>query len=271
MEFSQFCHTPNPVFENRNKSYGAYLMRKIYEKRVLTSALLGITFFSLAVAGPVLYEKFRDKSAEKKEKEKVVELKAIEPPPMDPKTPPPPELPPPPPPKVSTIKFIPPEVAKDEEVQEEMVEQKELEDKVIATKTEEGDPNVNPDDVIVEDAAPKTTEVIGTKQEDEVFLIVEQQPEFPGGMQAMYKWLGKNLKYPSQAKRMGVEGRVFVSFVVGKDGSIRDIQVLKGIGAGCDEEAQRVIQSMPAWNPGKQGGRPVSVKYNLPLVFKLEQ
>jgi protein TonB len=218
----------------------------------------------------VLYERFRDKSVDLKDKDKVVELKAIEPPPLDPKTPPPPELPPPPPPKVSTIKFVPPEVVKDEEVKEEMVKVEELKDKQIAKETVEGDPDANPDEIIVEDVKPEVKAEVGIP-DDQPLLIAEQMPEFPGGQQAMYKWLGKNIKYPSQAKRMGTEGKVFVTFVVGRDGRISNVSVTRGIGGGCDEESIRAIQAMPAWNPGKQGGRPVPVKYSMPVFFKLEQ
>jgi protein TonB len=77
------------------------------------------------------------------------------------------------------------------------------------------------------------------------------------------------MKYPAQARRMGVEGKVFVQFVIGKDGSINDVKIIKGIGAGCDEEAARVMQSAPPWNPGKQRGKAVKQRYTLPIIFKL--
>jgi len=88
-------------------------------------------------------------------------------------------------------------------------------------------------------------------------------------MGAFYEYVSKNLKYPSQARRMGVEGKVFVQFVVDKDGSISQVQSIKGIGAGCDEEAVRVLQNAPKWKPGKQRGRPVRVRMVLPITFKL--
>jgi protein TonB len=100
--------------------------------------------------------------------------------------------------------------------------------------------------------------------------VVEQQPEFPGGTAEMYKYLSKNIKYPSAASRANVSGRVFMSFVVNTDGSIQDVSVLKGLGFGCDEEAIRVVKAMPKWKPGKQSGRAVRVKYNLPINFQLE-
>ncbi|MEO6283884.1 MAG: M56 family metallopeptidase [Dyadobacter sp.] len=104
-----------------------------------------------------------------------------------------------------------------------------------------------------------------------IFTVVEEQPEFPGGIQEMYKFLGENIKYPEKATRANVSGRVFLSFVVTEDGAIGDIQVLKGLGFDCDEEAVRVLSKFPKWTPGKQNGIPVNVRYNLPINFQLEE
>ncbi len=104
---------------------------------------------------------------------------------------------------------------------------------------------------------------------DEIFDVVENIPEFPGGMEAWNQYLSKNLKYPTQARRMGIEGTVYVVFVVNTDGSIQDVEILRGIGGGCDEEALRVVSGAPKWNPGKQRGRPVRVRMRLPIRFKL--
>jgi len=104
---------------------------------------------------------------------------------------------------------------------------------------------------------------------DEIFTIVEQQPSPVGGIKAFYDYVGKNMKYPGQARRMGIEGRVFVEFIVEKDGSLTDLKVAKGIGGGCDQEAIRVIASAPKWNPGKQRGNPVRVRMVMPIMFKL--
>jgi protein TonB len=104
---------------------------------------------------------------------------------------------------------------------------------------------------------------------DEIFTIVEVQPDPIGGMKAFYNYVGGSLQYPNKAKRMGIEGRVFVEFVVEKDGSLTDIKVVKGIGGGCDEEAIRVISQAPKWNPGKQRGRAVRVRMVMPLLFKI--
>ena len=99
---------------------------------------------------------------------------------------------------------------------------------------------------------------------------VEDEPQFPGGMEALMKYLSENIKYPEQAKKENIQGRVYVTFVVEKDGSITDAKVLRSIGGGCDEEALRVVNAMPKWEPGKLQGTPVRVQFNLPIVFKLQ-
>jgi periplasmic protein TonB len=105
---------------------------------------------------------------------------------------------------------------------------------------------------------------------DEVFTVAETWPEFPGGHAAMLRFIRRRLRLPRAVRDGLVSGRVFVSFVVGADGRISDVSVLKGVGFGCDEEATRVIRAMPAWKPGKQSGRAVRVRYNLPISFALE-
>ncbi|GAB2615986.1 energy transducer TonB [Belliella aquatica] len=102
-----------------------------------------------------------------------------------------------------------------------------------------------------------------------IFDVVENAPNPPGGMEGWNKYLSNNLKYPTQARRMGIEGTVYVVFVVNTDGSIQDVDVLRGIGGGCDEEALRVVKAAPKWEPGKQRGRPVRVRMRLPIRFKL--
>lgn len=105
---------------------------------------------------------------------------------------------------------------------------------------------------------------------EDIHLIVEEQPSFPDGEQGFYTYVSKHLDYPKQAIRHGVEGKVYVQFVVDTDGSLSDIQVLKGIGAGCDAEALRVLQNSPPWNPGKQRGRAVRVRMTIPIIFRLQ-
>lgn len=105
---------------------------------------------------------------------------------------------------------------------------------------------------------------------DEPLRVVEVMPEYPGGQQAMFAYIGKELKYPEAAIESNVEGAVVISFVVERDGSIGDVKVLRGIGFGCDEEAVRVVKSMPNWTPGQQGGKAVRTSFNLPIRYKLQ-
>ena len=106
---------------------------------------------------------------------------------------------------------------------------------------------------------------------NEPLMMVEVMPSFPGGQEAMFKYIGQALKYPDLAVENGIEGVVYVTFVVERDGTISEAKVLRGIGGGCDQEAQRVVQGMPAWTPGTQDGKPVRVRFNLPLRFKLQE
>ncbi len=105
---------------------------------------------------------------------------------------------------------------------------------------------------------------------NEPLTIAEVMPEFPGGQEALFKFISNQLKYPQEAKESEVQGRVYVSFVVEKDGSITDVKVLRGIGSGCDEEAVRVVKGMPNWKPGTQAGKAVRVRYNLPIRYHLD-
>ena len=131
------------------------------------------------------------------------------------------------------------------------------------SKTDMTEPEINTADI---------TDVNVTKTStDTIFDVVETMPEFPGGMEAMMKYLSENIKYPEQAKEDGISGRVFIQFVIEKDGSVSNVKVLKRIGGGCDEEAVRVVKAMPKWKPGIQKGKPVRVSYNLPLNFKLDE
>lgn len=118
-------------------------------------------------------------------------------------------------------------------------------------------------------AAQETDEAKIAKVEGEIFTVVEQSPEFPGGISEMYNYIGETLKYPKAAQENGVQGKVFVKFVVTKDGDIGDIKTLKGIGHGCEEEVARILANMPTWKPGKQDGENVNVYYTMPIAFQL--
>ena len=123
-------------------------------------------------------------------------------------------------------------------------------------------------EVIEEYVAPEIEEEEVVEQE--IFQIVEEMPQYLGGDAKLLEYVAKNVKYPQIARESGIQGRVFVNFVVEPDGSVSNVKVLRGIGGGCDEEAVRVVKSMPKWKPGKQRGKAVRVSYNLPVNFKLQ-
>jgi len=127
------------------------------------------------------------------------------------------------------------------------------------------------DDMKIEEIRQIDMGEIEEEDNEQIFIIVEDKPEPIGGMAAFYKFVNDNIKYPRSAQTMNIEGRVFIQFVVGKKGEITDITVLRGIGSGCDEEAVRVLENAPNWQPGKQRGRPVKVKMVLPIIFKLDR
>lgn len=114
-----------------------------------------------------------------------------------------------------------------------------------------------------------TTSTAQTKKNNMVFDVVEVMPQFPGGQIAMLQYLMKNIKYPEQAVKEGIQGRVTVRFIVEKDGSISDVKPVLSVHPLLNKEAVRVVESMPKWTPGKQNGKPVRVRFNLPVMFKL--
>ncbi|NCC73397.1 MAG: energy transducer TonB [Sphingobacteriia bacterium] len=135
------------------------------------------------------------------------------------------------------------------------------------------------DEIVIDVEADQTTEIpdfvpVVEEEEEveelEIFTVVESMPEFPGGDAARMKFLQENIKYPQLARESGIQGTVYVTFVVETNGGVTDVRVLRGIGGGCDEEAVRVIQSMPKWIPGKQRGKPVRVQFNMPIRFTLQ-
>ncbi|MEP4092801.1 TonB family protein [Reichenbachiella sp.] len=131
---------------------------------------------------------------------------------------------------------------------------------------------VNMDVETTEDMAVEEVEFVMELPEEkaeEIFLLVEDKPEPKGGIKAFYKYVADNIRYPREATENRVEGRVYVQFVVNSQGKISDVEAVKGIGAGCDEEAARIVNEAPDWNPGKQRGKPVSVRMVLPITFKL--
>lgn len=162
------------------------------------------------------------------------------------------ELPPPPPPPV-------PEIVEILNVVEDNVEVASVE-----INTEDDKNKV----VVV--SAPVTSAPIEEEEDNVVFQVVEKMPSFPGGDSQLFKFLNDNVKYPVIAQENGVQGRVICQFVVNRDGSIVDVEVVRSVDASLDKEAIRVIKSMPKWSPGQQRGKPVRVKYTLPVNFKLQ-
>lgn len=123
--------------------------------------------------------------------------------------------------------------------------------------------DIDDEDIEIEDIGVEEEDT----NEDEIFIVVEENPEFPGGEEAMNQFLAKNIHYPQLALDAGIQGKVYVTFVVGKDGSIENAKILRGIGGGCEKEALKAIKKMPKWKPGKQRGKPVNVQFNMPVVF----
>ena len=263
------------VFEGRNKEYGAYVLRKDTGKRNVKSMLLVfavIIAIMAAVAAKVAIENAfpkkvametdvelsklaqkKEAKVEKKAPVKVEEQKVVE--------------------KVkSSVKFTPPVIKKDSEVkpEEELKSQEDLN----KTKTAIGSFDVKGNDEAGGEVL-KATEVIAQpeppkEEETKVFDVVEVMPSFPGGQAALFEWLSKNIKYPVVAEENGVQGRVIVTFVVERNGSITDVQVVKSVDPSLDKEAVRVVKAMPHWIPGKQNGSAVRVKFTVPVTFRLQ-
>lgn len=246
------------VFERRNQDYGAYVLRKLYTKRVFLALAATLLIITAVLAGPALIELLKgEEVVEKAPPRKLVYTELSAPPPIDKPKPPPPQIQLPKLQKV--IKFVPPKVVK-EQVVEEVPTIEEIKQNEVAAVEVEG-----PTEVVFEEPVQEVV----VEDDNQVFTVVEQQPEFAGGLEAMYQFIQKNMKYPASARRMGVDGTVFVQFVVGKDGSITEVKTIRGISADCDKEAERVVKMMPNWKPGKQNGKPVFVRYVLPIKFKL--
>ncbi|MFT2008587.1 energy transducer TonB [Pontibacter sp. 13R65] len=264
------------VFDGRNKAYGAYLLRKLYSEHITKAALMACTLFLLLVSMPLISRLIAGDTVTvvAGPDTRVIPFETI------PDIPPPPPLPdvtpptPPPPAQQPAIraqlKYTTPVVKANQDVatNEDLPEVDELRTIDAGTKTVEGVAGGLPD-IGVPDGAGTATGITDVVVEQPV-LFAEQMPSFTGGEAAMFAYIGKNIKYPQQAIRAQIEGTVYVSFVVSKTGEISDIEVLRGLGAGCDEEAIRVIKSMPSWSPGKQNGRTVPVRYNIPIKYTLK-
>ena len=256
------------IFEGRNKEYGAYKMRARAPRRLTFSVILVIVIALVGFSIPKLITMV---TPEKKEvMTEVTTLSQLEEPEVkqeevqkvEPVAPPPPAL-------KSSIKFTAPVIKKDEEVadEDEMKSQEELTESKVTISIADVKGNDEEGGELIEDLKTIVTEA---PEEEQVFDMVEQKPQFPGGDAEMYAWLSKNLRYPVIAQENGIQGRVVCQFVVGSDGSIREIKVLRGLDPSCDKEAVRAIQAMPKWIPGRQNGKAVAVRYTLPVMFRLQ-
>jgi TonB family C-terminal domain len=248
------------VFDGKNKEYGAFALRTHNDQTRTKALLITISLTTVLAAGTLLNQKSHTlASDELNGKMKLINV-TLEPPktePLDVVAPPP--LPPKP-----TIQYSQYEVSNKEFIDDLPTQDQLLASHaVIAYKTQDGDENG-----AVEDLRPVKA-AVGDEPAENTFIAAEQMPQFPGGTEALKEFLQKNLKYPPTASEMGIAGKVYVSFVVDKTGTINTIKIVRGIGGGCDEEAVRVIKMMGKWTPGRQNGHPVSVFFTLPVTFAL--
>lgn len=244
------------VFEKRNKEYGAYYLRTKYNRYVSRALLISVVTLLLATIIPFLI--FKEARSINVDKNVGAEFANLDAPKTDDAPPPPP--PPPPEALEQKVKFTAPVVTTDSIEDTGMLNQDDLNQQSTNTAPIETD-----DEIVVDDSQNQVIE-----QQAPVLTIVELMPAFNGGEEAMYQFLSENIKYPQVAKETGIQGTVIVKFVVEKDGSISDVQLLKTIGGGCDEEALRVVKAMPKWKVGKQNGEPVRVYFTLPIRFTLQ-
>ena len=257
------------VFSGKNKAYGAYKMRETSPRRHNIAVILVIVIALIGFSIPTLIKMATPKQKEvmtevttlsqlEEPEVKQEEMKRIEP------------VAPPPPALKSSIKFTAPVIKKDEEVrdEDEIKSQTELTETKVAISIADVKGN---DEEHGKDIADLKQVVTQAEPEPEkVFDMVEQMPTFPGGQTELMAYLGKNIKYPTIAQKNKEQGRVILQMIVGKDGSISNIKVLRSISPLLDAEAIRVVSTMPKWEPGQQGGQAIAVEYTLPIVFKLQ-
>lgn len=263
------------VFAGRNQAYGAYKLRQGTGKRNVISIIAVVCLIIACQIGLTIKKAADAEAAKRAAMNQAVELSKLEQPKkaevkqkqvkVEPE-------------KVveqvkSSIKFTAPVIKKDSEVKPE--DELKTQDQIMETKTAIGSFDVKGNDDVNGEVL-KAKEVIAQPEppkqpeESKVFDVVEQMPSFPGGQGALLEYLASHVKYPVVAQENGVQGRVVVSFVVERDGSITDVRVVRSVDPSLDREAARVVSSMPRWTPGKQNGSAVRVKYNVPVMFKLQ-
>lgn len=251
------------IFERKNKNYGAYSLRKFYPRTVTRSGIISILAFILLMSSPMIAKYFKEeaeKTKDEKKKKRTVEV--MTPPPLDSKTPPPVVIPPPP--KLKMQQFTPPKIVEDDKVnvEHQIEENKDL--KTADTKTQEGeDKIVIPDNVEVTQVVVEDNKILDEKEVDEKAVYPK-----------LYDYLGGEIEYPAYEKDAGIEGSVYVRFVVELNGSLSGITVVKSVSKGLDDEAVRVLQKISGpgkWTPAKAKGKPVRAYYVLPINYKIEE
>ena len=254
------------VFEGRNKKYGAYELRKENPKTSIKALLGGAFVFAFALGLPMLLDMIPESEAKNTLDEKVVLVDMEKPKDIIKPPPPPPE---PPKPKIDEVKFVAPKVVAKEKVVEEIKTIEELKDKTIAEKDQKGDPNAK---IVIDQPTGDGDQ--GAEIVDNTIYNsagIEVQPGYPGGMEKFYGFIKKNYDIDGIREKLDrdLSGKVFVKFVVEKDGSLTDIQVIRDLGYGTKEEAIRVLRKVPKWTPGIQNGKPVRASFSLPINISI--
>ncbi len=244
------------VFENRNKEYGAYTLRKKYNRNVIIALIIGILILGTAVITPYLNAKAAESKAKKAERQVEIKMENLDQP--DELIAPPPPPPPPPQDVVQQAKYVPPVVV-------DSVKPEEASQLMSADQAQ-----VEVQNEVVEEVAVVTEEVAEDVDAAEPFVVVEEMPMFPGGEQALLAYIGEHTQYPEVAKENNIQGKVIVRFCVTSKGGVDKVEILKGVDPELDKEAIRVVKTLPTFKPGKQGGKPVPVWYMVPINFTLK-
>jgi protein TonB len=259
------------IFDGKNKAYGAYDLRKTYNRRMRIALIAMLTVVLVFFVSSILADKLKPKESAKLEVKDVTLEKVEEKKPEAPPPPPPPK--PPEPPKVEIAKFTPPKIVPDEQVKEDEKppEVEKIEEAKIGLVNQEG----TKDEGIVAPPVEKGTgDVVAPKVEtedyDKVFTKVENPAEFPGGPDGWRRYLERSLNYPETAQENGTQGVVRVQFIVDKDGNISEVQALNNPGDGLADEAVRIIKKGPKWKPAEQNGRKVIYRHIQSITFQLQ-
>ena len=234
------------VFSNRKKEFGAYVLRKKYPETLFTSLFIATCLILVFI----VIEIFLDSSFKKKDSPPVsTEIILAEPPSIDKSIPPPPAVAIPPTVQ-RTIKFSLPVIVRDEIVEDLPPSVDELQTAQASTVTT---------DANFTETLPQDDPIVETPESDQIFTFVEEMPSFPGGESEMISFILANIRYPEVARENNVYGKVYVKFMIDKEGKVVKPEILRGIGGGCDEEAIRILKMMPDWKPGRQNGKKVKV------------